>query len=339
MHSSSFGSLERLSWRDHIDGSLWVDLSMTDKLATMAPKLKTLDVDPSTLQPPSDQLENLLGNISTLTVDCVNRREGKIPQTRMQHLKHLSISRNLKREPDDEDTLGLRTLVAPRLSSLHLRGEFTFGGFFTPEVLQRITHLSLDQFCTTSQGFLVLPSLKSLTVSGNSLPVVHSITAENLDELRVDIAHDFVTLRTSRKTTIQPRIVRINVECEPKQWVSLVYSACIWSRVEGIHLIFFDGITGIPVLFGHWLSGDDKQSPRFPLLHTFTVRYYDGGQTISSKSQREQNVLHLQSLKRSRTRLGGSNLGRLEVGWHCAKNDYRAMGDCMPEWWMTEWKD
>ena len=181
------------------------------------------------------------------------------------------------------------------------------------------------------------------------------IRAEQLQELQVNVIYA-EPVRSSfqfYEAKITPRVLRVNVkdvrtldEAEIPYNFSEVYSvgfdeenAHIWSRVEELHVTFFNGTRHLSRVLTRALLGDRHLEPCYPRLRCLTVRYSNAGQPDFSPTEMQEKVDELLDIKRRREEAGLTKITRLKVGWHWAEFIHAAIGDRSPESWMTEWRN
>ena len=355
MHQGDFQSLESLTLKGGfptLAGRILTDV--ITQIDRTAPNLTRLDVGTEVPLQLISQHSGILGRISSLSLWSWETQQHPVPWSQLINLKYLHLSQNLYDHEigqQKESNLGLQDLIAPKLATLHLNGDFVPSDFFSNQVLERITHLILENFGGTQEGVFncALPELTFLGIEQEGTYVMSWIRAERLEELRVNISGDPDVDLCFYDTSITPRVLRVDIPDVERlddlttncfggiNFVGFAEDLPIWSRVEELHLTFFRGTRDLSQVFMCALVGDPELC--YPKLHCLTVRYSNASRLNLSQGEKQEKVDELLAIRKQREGAGLPKIRQLEVGWHWVGYSIPGIGNRSPEPWMTEWRN
>ena len=146
LHDGNFQSLEHLSLEGDVEITEWNMLAnVISQIDKTAPNIERLDIGDGVPLQLIFHYFSILTRISSLNISFCYLPNGLVPWGQLINLRHLQISQGR----DDYEILGLEQIVAPNLVSLHLNGDFTVENFFSDQVMQKITHMVLEDFHDT----------------------------------------------------------------------------------------------------------------------------------------------------------------------------------------------
>jgi hypothetical protein len=363
LRDSNLDALERLVWDCRGNGSRKVGMSMLmgrvelSSLRLRALKLKYGFGNYHTQEFPS-QYTGVLRRIRSLTLAFICQLVPWREFEGLEHLDYSRIGRHSLRGLDHPDIhiprpSNLSELVAPRLTSLCLEGEFTRSDFPSKDILRQLNRLVLRWFTTAQDENIfpeAFPSLRYLGLGTYWYDAnLDSIFSSGIDELEISsIGREFAP--TYLDIDLAPRVLRVDGRSQLLRQVANPLP--IWSRLEEIHLTFQgDGL--IPTVLVDALSyltpvpsltDLARHQDCFPQLKAFTIRYptmafrvFRDDPPSEEEMQERADVLRLVFKKRQES--GLSRLERLQVGWYWRYGSDFVIGDPLTDRRITSWTD
>jgi hypothetical protein len=361
LRCSTLDALERVVWDCHSHGSRKLGMSMLmgvvelSSLRLRALRLKYGFGNYHTQEFPS-QYTGLFKRIRSLTLVFVCQPVPWREFTKLEHLDYSRIARHGPRGLYDTDIplpSNLSELVAPRLTSLCLEGEFTRSDFPSKDLLRQLKRLVLRWFTTAQDENIFPEAFPSLHYLGLGTywydANLYSIFSSGIHELDISsIGNRFAP--TWLDMALAPRVLRVDGRSPLIRHVANPLP--IWDRLEEIHLTV-QGDHLVPTVLVDALSyptpvASLTDSPRhrdcFPQLKVFTIRYptmafrvFREDPPSEEEMQKRADVLRLVFKRRQES--GLSRLERLQVGWYWRYGSDFVIGDPRTDRRITSWTD
>jgi F-box-like len=266
---------------------------------------------------------------------------GRVPWAEFPNLEHLdyALASNYVRD----DVFNISELVAPRLTSLCLEGDFVDIELPPHTLFNQLTHMVLRDFSSDliSEDMAFPPTFSRLSSLGirttyTSDWLGHIKTETPLEELILVNDPVEVVNQDFSTTAFRPRVLRVDFMLDVPSHCGFGEPSSLWDHVEEVHVIVREEALWDWFVVALSKPARSQHNPQecYPLLRILTVLYPDNHQSSGYKQEQMEEVRDIQ---RWRHESGLRLLETLKIGWyhpcdHILKVPYA-------ERRVTEWRD